>query len=98
MSNELNMAELDGELCAELPDRNMMRHHRRRRHHAVGARSSAFASFGSAANSNSTSQINFNPQIVINNGRVGGSGISVSSHNSNFNTTNQTAVPINFGF
>jgi len=98
MSHELNMAELEGELCAELPTRNLMRWRRHRRSHRFfGASSSAFASFGSAANSNATQQINFNPQIVINNGDVGG-GIHISSHNENNNTTNQSAVPINFGF
>jgi hypothetical protein len=95
MSHELSMAELEGELVAELPTRNMMRRHRHRRHHFFGT--SAHASFGSAANANSTQQINFNPQIVINNGNVGGAGIHVSSHNTNVNHTNQTAVPINFG-
>jgi len=97
MSHELSMAELEGELVAELPTRNLMRWRRHRRHHSFGASSSAHASFGSAANSNSTQQINFNPQIVINNGNVGGAGIHVSSHNSNVNHTNQTAIPINFG-
>jgi hypothetical protein len=90
MRAELSMAELDAELSAELPDRTMLR----RRRHRGGV--SAFASHGSVANANHTTQINFNPQIVVNNGRVSGSGISISSHNSNHNTTNQTGVPINF--
>src|SRR5260221_8978937 len=97
MSHELSMTELEGELCAELPTRNLMRWRRHRSRRFFGARSSASASFGSAANSNSTQQVNFNPQIVINNGFVGGSGIHVSSHNENNNFTNQTALPINFG-
>ncbi len=99
MSHELSMTELEGELCADLPERNMMRRGRWgwRHRHSFGARSSAFASFGSAANSNATEQVNFNPQIVINNGFVGGAGIHVSSHNENNNFTNQSAVPINFG-
>jgi hypothetical protein len=90
------MAELESEMCAELPERNMLR---RRRHHArrFFGGTSASASFGSAANANSTRQVNFNPQIVINNGFVGGSGIHISSHNENNNFTNQSAVPINFG-
>jgi hypothetical protein len=94
------MAELESELCAELPERNLMRRHKRfsRRHHFSTRHgfSGAHASFGSAAASNSTTQVNFNPQIVINNGRVGG-GVNLSSHNANFNTTNQNLVPINFG-
>jgi hypothetical protein len=94
MSNELSMVELEHEVCAELPERHLMRRHRR--HHHV-ASASASAAFGSAANANSTHQVNFNPQIVINNGRVGGAGINVSSHNSNHNTTNQNALPINLG-
>jgi hypothetical protein len=95
MSHELSMAELEGELVAELPTRNLMRRRHRRSRRFFGT--SAFASFGSAANANSTEQVNFNPQIVINNGFVGGSGIHISSHNENNNFTNQSAVPINFG-
>jgi hypothetical protein len=128
VSDELSLAELEGELCVELPTKNLMRHHRMafRKFHRVsvkhvhhfnrcdgggnefdggfnsgfgggfnsgfgGAR--AFASFGSAANANSTFQSNFNPQFAF-----GGGGISISSHNSNFNATSQFAAPINFGF
>jgi hypothetical protein len=100
------MAELDAEVSTELPERTLMR--RRRRWHSygygygygyrygLGAHTGAFASFGSVANANSTRQVNFNPQIVVNNGFVGG-GIGISSHNANFNNTNQSGVPINFG-
>jgi hypothetical protein len=117
--DELSLAELEGELCAELPTRNLMR--RRKVHfikksfhrfHSCGGFSSfgherfsrfddgfsrfggtsAFASFGSAANANSTFQSNFNPQIGI-----GGFG-SISSFNQNINSTRQFAAPINFGF
>lgn len=113
MSNELNLemslSELEGELCAELPQRNLMRRRCRCRRHYYnrgyygggygngyyGGNGGAFASFGSAANSNSTYQVNFNPQIAINNGNAG--GISIDSHNVNSNVSNQTALPINFG-
>jgi len=91
MKNELSIGELESELSAELPTRNLLR---RRRHRASAH---AHASFGSAANANSTHQSNNNPQTVVNTGHVWGAGINVSSHNSNRNTTNQTAVPIDFG-
>jgi hypothetical protein len=91
MKNELSIGELESELSAELPTRNLLR---RRRHRASAH---AHASFGSAANANSTHQSNSNPQTVVNLGHVSGAGINVSSHNSNHNTTNQSAVPINFG-
>lgn len=87
---ELSLSDLDAESCTELPARTLLRRHRRMRHHTAGA----FASFGSAANSNQTTQVNFNPQIVVNNG--GSGGVHVSSNNVNSNTTNQTAIPINF--
>ncbi len=90
MTHELCLVELESELVAELPTRNLMRRRR-------GARARASASFGSAANANATDQINFNPQIVINNGTIGGNGLSIESFNRNFNTAQQTAVPINFG-
>ncbi len=94
MIQELSVAELEGELCADLPDRNMMRRWRRhfRRHGFFGAS----ASFGSAAASNETRQVNFNPQIVVNNGVIGG-GVSLDSHNVNTNFTNQNLTPINIG-
>lgn len=105
LSLELSLGELEGELCAELPQRNLMRRRCRCRHHYnnrgyfgggyYGGNGGAFASFGSAANSNSTYQVNFNPQIAINNGIAG--GIGIDSHNVNSNTSTQTALPINFG-
>jgi hypothetical protein len=91
MSHELSMSELESELCTELPERQLMRH--RRRHHGG---TSAHAAYGSGAAANSTHQVNFNPQIVINNGNHSG-GSFVTSHNSNHNTTNQNVLPINFG-
>ncbi len=96
MTHELSLAELERELTAELPERSLMR----RRRQAYGwfphASAHASASFGSAANSNATRQINFNPQIVINNGTIGG-GLSIESNNLNANAAQQNAVPINFG-
>jgi hypothetical protein len=98
MTHELSLVELETELSAELPERSLMR---RKRHQAWGwfphASASASASYGSASNANATYQVNFNPQIVINNGTVGGAGISVDSHNRNNNTATQNALPINFG-
>ncbi len=97
MSTELSLAELENELATALPDRALMR----RKKHAwgwfPGASAHASASYGSGSNGNATYQINFNPQIVINNGTVGGAGISIDSHNLNHNTATQTATPINFG-
>jgi hypothetical protein len=98
MSNELSLVELEGELAAELPERSLMR---RKRHQSWGwfphASASASASYGSASNGNATYQVNFNPQIVINNGTVGGAGIQIGSNNANANTATQNALPINFG-
>ncbi len=89
MTHELSLAELESELVAELPTRNLLRRRKRASAHAS-------ASNGSAANANATYQINFNPQIVINNGTIGGNGLSIESFNRNFNTSQQNAVPINF--
>jgi hypothetical protein len=102
MRYELSLVELESELAAELPTRNLLR--RRRRHGGTSAK----ASFGSGANANSTDQQNFNPQTVVNTGRVEsqpvptwtedrGGGISVESYNQNDNSNTQTATPINFG-
>ncbi len=90
MKIELSIGELESELSAELPERHLLRRRRASAH--------AHASFGSAANANSTHQSNSNPQTVVNLGNTWGAGIHVSSHNENENTTNQTAVPISFGF
>lgn len=95
---ELSLLELDGELAAELPARNLMR--RKKKHAAYGwfpkASASASASYGSASNANATYQINFNPQIVINNGTISNAGIGLLSGNANGNANTQTGVPINF--
>ena len=90
MTHELSLVELESELSAELPTRNLMRRRKRASAHAS-------ASFGSAANANATYQINFNPQVVINNGKIDGGGIRISSFNHNNNDNTQNAVPINFG-
>ncbi len=90
MKSELSHLDLDHELIAALPARELMRRHRSRaRVHAH-----AHASFGSGANANATHQVNSNPQTVVNVGGLGSSNLT--SHNSNHNTTNQNAVPINF--
>jgi hypothetical protein len=96
MTHELSLVELESELAAELPTRNLLR---RRKRQAWGwfPQASAHASNGSGANANATYQINFNPQVVINNGSVGLGGISLESHNQNTNQAIQNAVPINFG-
>ena len=90
MMYELSLVELERELAAELPTRNLLR---RRRVHA-----SARAAFGSAANANATHQENSNPQTVVNTGHVGGQGIELESDNQNENRNTQTATPLNFGF
>jgi hypothetical protein len=114
--DELSTAELEGQLCVELPTRALMRHRRHRRGFArgygyghygnggygyggygYGGYGGTFASFGSAAASNTTFQSNFNPQIAVNNGFVGG-GFGISSFNSNANFTNQVLTPVNIGF
>jgi hypothetical protein len=89
---ELSLVELESELSAELPTRNLMR---RRRH--MGGGTSAHASFGSGANANSTDQLNSNAQTVVNSGTVKSGGIRVSSYNTNSNHNTQTATPLNFG-
>jgi hypothetical protein len=86
MMSELSLVELESELVAELPTRNLLRRHR--------AHASARASHGSAAASNATYQINFNPQVVINNGVIAGP-LSIISHNTNNNATNQSLTPLN---
>ena len=84
---EISFVELESELSAVLPTRNLMR----RRRGGVSA------SFGSAANGNSTFQENMNPQTVVNVGRLHDAGIKLSSYNTNSNDNTQTATPINFG-
>ncbi len=86
---ELSLVELESELAAALPSRNLMRRHR------GGVK--AHASYGSGANANGTEQVNSNAQTVVNSGRVSGAGIRLSSFNRNSNTTTQTATPLNFG-
>jgi hypothetical protein len=86
---ELSLVELESELAAELPTRNLMRRKRASAH--------AKASFGSGANANATNQVNSNPQTVVNVGKVRSGGIRVSSFNRNSNSSTQTATPINFG-
>ncbi len=83
---ELSLVELESELAAELPTRNLLRRRR------GGA--SARASFGSAAAANETSQSNWNPQTVINTGFIFGR-VNVTSHNTNNNFTQQTLTPVN---
>lgn len=99
---ELSLVELESELAAELPTRNLMmcRHSVRRVvrkpvSHEGGTRASA--SFGSGANANSTEQVNSNPQTVVNTGHVRGQGIELESDNQNENRNTQTATPLNFG-
>jgi hypothetical protein len=86
MMHELSLAELESELSAELPTRTLLRRKR------VSAKASAH--HGSAAAGNATYQVNFNPQVVINNGTIGGP-VNVSSFNRNFNTTQQQLQPVN---
>jgi hypothetical protein len=85
----MSLVELESELSAELPTRNLLRRRR-------GPSAHARASFGSAANANATQQENFNPQTVVNTGKVFGQGIEIESYNKNDNWNTQTATPINF--
>ncbi|HEX6817558.1 MAG TPA: hypothetical protein VF120_04225 [Ktedonobacterales bacterium] len=98
---ELSLVELESELSAVLPPRNLMCHRRRRKvkHCSCGNGGSngISADHGSAANGNVTNQTNSNPQTVVNTGRLHDAGIHVDSHNSNSNSNTQTGTPINFG-
>lgn len=89
MQVELRVSELESELLVSLPGRNLMR---RRRHHG-----GVHASYGSAANGNTTNQTNSNGQTVVNLGSLHSAGIKLSSHNTNNNSNTQTGTPINFG-
>ncbi len=86
-SVELSLDELLGESGSELPERALMRHRRRRK-----VSSAAFASDGSVANSNSTSQSIDNPQIAIGNG----GNVTQVGNNTNNNSTTQVGIPFNF--
>jgi len=124
VTDELSFADLEGELCAALPTRNLMGRRKFRffrrsfkkfnncdcgcnrgfgeegfgfnrgfndfnRGFGDFGGTSAFASFGSAANANSTFQSNINPQFSFGGGFI-------SSNNENENFTNQIAAPFNF--
>jgi hypothetical protein len=106
---ELSLVELESELSAELPTRDLMCCRRRRkkhhRHHSGnGGNNGTSANNGSVANSNSTKQVIFNPQVAIVTG-VNGGGAGVQGNgalitqaglNSNSNTNTQFGVPVNF--
>ncbi|HEX6819563.1 MAG TPA: hypothetical protein VF120_14390 [Ktedonobacterales bacterium] len=94
---ELSLAELESELSALLPPRNLMCHRRRRKavKHAASAGNSA--SYGSALNADSTTQTNSNPQTVVNTGTLHSAGIKLNPSNTNSNTNQQTGTPLNFG-
>ena len=94
---ELSLVELESELAAALPSRNLMCCRRRRRRHASGGQGGTSASYGSAANGNMTSQSNNNPQTVVNTGTLHSAGIRLNPVNTNDNTNQQTATPLNFG-
>ncbi len=83
---ELSLVELESELVAELPTRNLLRRRR--------ASASARASFGSAAAANATDQSNSNAQTLINTGFIF-SPVKVTSHNTNNNFTSQSLTPLN---
>jgi hypothetical protein len=93
MTYELSLAELESELSAELPARDLMHFYRRRKYGSGGA--SAGASFGSVANANHTQQSNINPQTLVNTGNVNGN-IFVTSNNRNTNSNTQFGTPVNF--
>jgi hypothetical protein len=99
---ELSLVELESELSAVLPERNLMCHRkvvRRKKSCGCGhngGNGGPSASYGSAAASNSTSQVNSNPQTFVNSGRIS-SGVNVTSFNRNTNTTQQNLQPVNIG-
>ena len=105
MTYELSLVELESELSSELPERSLMscRRRRSRRHHHGGGNGTS-ANNGSVANSNSTNQVIFNPQVAIVTGVNGGPAgrqtngalIAQVGANSNSNTNTQFGVPVNF--
>lgn len=104
---ELSLVELESELFAELPTRDLMcaRRRRRKKHHRQHAgNNGTSANNGSVANSNSTKQVIFNPQVAIVTG-VNGNGAGLQGNgalitqaglNTNGNTNTQFGVPVNF--
>jgi len=68
---QLSLVALDHEALVELPERVLMRHHRRHAPTHTHAGSAAYASFGSAGNSNDTQQGNSNLQSLLNTGNLG---------------------------
>jgi hypothetical protein len=101
---ELSLAELESELSAELPERSLMS--RRKMKYGFHPNSGGtHANNGSVANSNSTKQVIFNPQIAIvlgvNSGAGNGGQINVPlitqlGADANGNTNTQFGVPVNY--
>src|SRR5579884_1150059 len=99
---ELSLVELESELSAELPSRSLMSRRKMKygyhpHHHGTSANN------GSVANSNSTKQVIFNPQIAIvlganNGGALQGNGalIAQAGLNANGNGSTQFGVPVNY--
>ncbi len=100
---EMSLIELESELAAALPTRNLMCRRRARRHHS-GSNNGTSANNGSVANSNSTSQSISNPQTAIatgiNSGPAGlqanGALVAQIGANNNSNTNTQFGAPVNF--
>jgi len=91
MAHELSLAELDAEVGAELPQRDLMHHHRHhRRHHGIFGGTNAFASNGSGANAASQFSVVAPVQVAIGNGAhnsIGGIDVDQSIR--------QTNTPVN---
>ena len=68
---QLSLVALDHEAVVELPERALMRRHRLHIRTHSHAGSAAYASYGSAGNSNDTQQGNSNPQSLLNSGSLG---------------------------
>jgi hypothetical protein len=97
---ELSLVDLESELAAALPERNLMCHRRVVRRKVRKAPSeggtSASASYGSAANANSTDQTNSNAQTVVNTGTVNDNGVNLNPSNANDNSASQQGTPLNY--
>ncbi len=97
---EMSLVELESELAAELPTREMMS----RRHGRRGASAHAHANNGSVANGNATNQSINNSQTAallgVNSGRALGQAnaalVAQIGADRNTNTNTQFGTPVNF--
>jgi len=104
--NELSLIELESELSALLPSRELMcarRRCRAKRHYAHRGGNGTSANNGSVANSNSTSQTINNSQTAVvtgvnGTGALQGNGALVAQvgANQNSNSNLQFGAPVNY--